>query len=480
MQKILLLEINEVPYKVIDYYCRLRPQSSMAKILRQSAQFETFTEDRQALDPWVSWPTLHRGVPDAKHMILHLGQVLDQVDEAYPPVWRLLRKHGLSVGVFGSLHSSSIPADANSYSFYLPDYFGVQPFAHPSALMPFQELNLQMTRASARNVSRRLPLKSALGFAASGPANGLTFGTLARISEHLIRELFAKELKIRRRNLQPLVAFDLFCKQWSSKKPQFASFYTNHVAASMHRYWGAAFPEDFAGSLEPEWIKRYGSELAAAMETLDIMLGRLLEMVDADGNCTLVLASSMGQAAIPASHTYEFLTIVDLDRFMGAMGVPPDQWQSRPAMVPVQCVTVNADYRQRFISSLRKLGVGTDRMSGHARPTPPMSFDEREAGFFQLFIQYDHFDPELQTTLDGQPVSREQIGLGMMAHEDGINCTAQHVPEGSLLVYPQRSPASNGGQRRRISTLDFVPSVLQEFAIPQPDYMSGNASIRLS
>lgn len=45
------------------------------------------TEDSLALDPWISWPTMGRYVPDNKHQILHLGQVLDEVDTQYPPIW---------------------------------------------------------------------------------------------------------------------------------------------------------------------------------------------------------------------------------------------------------------------------------------------------------------------------------------------------------------------------------------------------------
>jgi hypothetical protein len=73
MKKIILFELNEVPYKVIDYYCRIRPNSTLARILAEGEQFETVTEDQLALDPWISWPTLHRGVPDTMHHILHLA-----------------------------------------------------------------------------------------------------------------------------------------------------------------------------------------------------------------------------------------------------------------------------------------------------------------------------------------------------------------------------------------------------------------------
>ena len=315
MQKILLFEINEVPFRVIDYYCDKRPTSTLARILTRSRQYETVTEDSLALDPWISWPTMHRGVPDNKHQILHLGQVLDEVDAQYPPIWRLLKQAGVSVGVFGSLHSSTVPDDAAEYSFYVTDCFDNRVFAHPKALEPFQEFNLRMTRDSARNVSRKLPLGAAAKFALSAPVLGLTAGTTASIAGHLVKETLNKDLRIRRRNYQPLLSADLFMKQVRKTRPQFATFYSNNVAAAMHRYWGAAFPQDFAnGTLDAQWVARYGGEVVAAMDAFDQMLEKMVSFVDANPDYTLVVASSMGQAAIPAQHTYEFLTIVDLGR----------------------------------------------------------------------------------------------------------------------------------------------------------------------
>jgi hypothetical protein len=481
MNKIVLLELNEVPFRVIDHYCDSRPESTLAKILPKTRQYETVTEDQLALDPWISWPTFHRGVPDTEHRILHLGQVLDEVDQAYPPIWKILKGAGISVGVFGSLHSSAVPADADEYSFYMPDYFDNKLFAHPASLKPFQDLNLRMTRDSARNVSRKLPIASALKFAMTAPALGVSAGTMFSIAEHLAKETFNKDLRIRRRNYQPILSADLFLKQLSRAKPQFASFYSNHVAAAMHRYWGAAFPGDFAkGSLDQEWVSKYGAELIAAMDAFDHILKRTVNFVDQNPEYTLVLASSMGQAAIPAEHTYEFLTVTNLPRFMGKLGVPTGAWEARPAMIPCQCVVVSDEHRDRFVEALKGLSVNGNPMVGSVRPAAPMSFDERERGFFQIFIQFDHYAGDNLGVLHGTTTSFESMGLGKMAHEDGVNCTAQHVSEGSLMVYKGRNEGAGAGERKKISTLDFVPSVLAHFQVKSPEYLTGHSSISLS
>ena len=480
MRKIILFEINEVPFRVMDWYQDKRPKSTLARILSHSQQYETVTEDSLALDPWVSWPTMHRGVPDAEHQILHLGQVLDEVDVQYPPVWRLLKQAGVSVGVFGSLHSSAVPGDATEYSFYVPDCFDNEVFAQPKALESFQELNLRMTRDSARNVSRKLPFAAAAKFAVGAPNMGLTTRTTASIARHLVKETIDKDLRIRRRNFQPLLAADLFLKQLRKTRPQFATFYSNNVAAAMHRYWGAAFPQEFAdGALDAKWVEKYGGELVAAMDAFDIMLQRIVSFVDANSDYTLVVASSMGQAAIPAQNTYEFLTIVDLGKFLAALGVPPESCEFRPAMIPCQCAVVPEMVRAKLLENMAGLKIGGHSMVESMRPLAPMSYDEREHGFFQFYVYFDNFGADNKITLDGNEVAMENVGLGMMAHEDGINCTAQHVPEGSMIVYPPRGHDRNssGSSRSQISTLDFLPSVLEHFEIRIPEYLRSNARV---
>lgn len=478
-RKLILVELNEVPYRVIDWYTRERPGSTLARILPQCGQYQTLTEDKIALDPWISWPTLHRGVNDETHGILHLGQADEESDSRFPPVWRLLRARGLEVGVFGSLHSSCIPADASDYRFYLPDYFDAKVFAQPASLRPFQELNLLMTRQSARNVTRKMPLRTLARFLATAPASGLRLATLADSAGQLVSETFDRSSRIRRRAYQPLVMADLFVRQLRRSLPHFASFYTNHVAAAMHRYWGAAFPEDYAQPLDAQWIRRYGGEIRFAMDKFDVILGQLSRFLDAHPQYVLLIASSMGQAAVAAQRTDQFLTVTDPGRLMARLGVPAAAWQERPAMVPVRCLVVEEGYRDQVLSGLESVGVADAQMRRNRRPVGPLSYDERDRGFFQVFVQIDNYRGPDSVRIGGQSVSLAEAGLGMLAHEDNVNCTAQHVRGGSLLTYCRDPSSGPTGTRLQISTLDVVPSIMQMFGLAAPVYMRGRASVAL-
>jgi hypothetical protein len=57
MNPVLLIEINEVPWRVIDTY-----QSQFAhiqKFFAQSTQWTSFCHDEGELSPGVTWPTFH-------------------------------------------------------------------------------------------------------------------------------------------------------------------------------------------------------------------------------------------------------------------------------------------------------------------------------------------------------------------------------------------------------------------------------------
>src|SRR5688500_10899078 len=100
MRKLILFELNEVPWRIVQEFCRWRPESCLVRHLRHFSTFETYAEDAGHLSPWVTWPTVHRGVTNERHTIGEFRQDLHEINQAYPPLWRLLAERGVSTGVF--------------------------------------------------------------------------------------------------------------------------------------------------------------------------------------------------------------------------------------------------------------------------------------------------------------------------------------------------------------------------------------------
>lgn len=477
MARIVVVELNEVPFRVLDAYVQRRPASAFARVLERGDQYTSYTEDEIQLDPWISWPTFHRGVRDRQHGILHLGQPLDEADARHPPIWTLLARAGRKVGVFGSLHTAPLPAEAErDYAFFVPDYFASDHAVHPRELAAFQALNVTMTRGSARNVSRKLPVSQLARMIKDVPRIGIEPKTLLKGARQLYEEVRDPTLRTRRRNYQTALMSDVFLRLYARHRPDFATFYTNNVAAAMHRYWAALFPEDpTSKSLSTAWRQRYADEVIVALDAVDDVLQRLTQLADEDPELRIVVASSMGQGGIPADEVEDFLSITDLARFLGHLGLEPTDWEHRPAMVPCVGAIVREEARQKLRDALATFSIDGIPMPLDERPLMPMTYDERAGGFFQFYIQMDQYRGPGKVRIGEKTLTLEEAGLGFTAHEDRVNCTAQHVPEGSLVVYGGGSWRSSVRGRPQRSTLDVVPSLLRSFGVPVPAELPGSA-----
>ena len=230
-----LFELNEVPLRVVRHYADGHPASAFAKILKRGRRWDTVTPDQGHLSPWITWPTLHRGVPSSDHHIVALGQDVAQTDARFPPVWSLLAKAGRRIGLFGSLHSYPPPSNLEAYDFYVPDTFAAGSEAKPAELSAFQAFNLHMVDRSGVNASSELPVGKALQFLVKARPAGIRPATLAKVAKQVASERIWRERAGRRRTIQSLLAFDLFLAQIQSKKPGAAFFFTNHAKREHNR-----------------------------------------------------------------------------------------------------------------------------------------------------------------------------------------------------------------------------------------------------
>ena len=461
-RKIILFELNEVPWRIMERFCDWRPDSHLSKVLPTSRCYRTCAEDGGELSPWITWPSLHRGVAKEKHTITNFGQQLSEIDAVYPPIWKILKRHGISTGVCGSLHSWPLPEDAEEYAFFIPDTFAAGNEAFPPSIGSFQEFNRRMVDASPRNVSTGIPWRSSFRVLANAHDLGLRPGTLASIGSHLLSERTRKWKKTRRRSFQTVLAFDIFMKLLRSTRPAFTTFFTNHVASAMHRYWAATFPDDYDDfGYDADWVETYRHEIGWTMSRFDVFLGRLLDFVGQDDEYTLFVATSMGQAATSGQPARDAVYLVDVEKFMAGLKFQPSEWTRRPAMAPRVSLVVDEGKKAVLRTALESLHIGNESVT----------FEERKGGFFNIHIDQSN----LEGTSDmarflGQQVPFDDIGLERVRVEDQAGQSAYHIPEGCLFVFDpkQRLPCSG---RPEISTLDIAPAILKNFGIAAPSYM---------
>ena len=473
-RKIILFELNEVPWRIVDDHAANSPDGVMATILRRCRQYVAVAADSGHLSPWRTWPSLHRGVPDHVHLISDLGQDRDAVDEAYPPVWRLLHDHGASVGLCCSLHSHPPPDDMDSYAFYLPDAFAADDRAHPRALSRFQAFNLSMTRLSARNVDTSISWSYAVRMLASSHALGIRPQTYGAIATQLAAERRQPHRRSRRRTLQSVLAFDVFMTQLKRTTPDFSTFFTNHVASAMHRYWAATYPADYLDlDLDSDWLETYRDEIPWAMRATERMLARLVAFADAHPEYEVWTASSMGQGATMAKSLETAVYLLDLATFMRRLGMPDDSWRPQPAMLPQTNVTVSDDaLAATFERQLSELKLVDE----------PLTYRRGDGGFFALDFGHPNMhERPTPVRYKGERHTLAAFGLKAVEIEDRSGTTAYHVPEGLLFIYdPQlhAPPATShlsaeaAARRPQISTLEIAPALLNAFGVPGREYMT--------
>lgn len=467
-RKIILFELNEVPVRIFEHFCKTQPNSELAKRMAACVKFETYTEDKGWLEPWITWPTVHRGVTDATHEIEDFGQDLSRQDREFPPIWKILAKHGISSGICGSLHTYPLPQDLENYTFFLPDTFAAGSECFPTTASAFQEFNLRVSRESGRNVSKKIPWAAGLKLLANSPGLGFKLDTLADVGQQLLSERKDPLRRIRRRSYQAILGFDVFFHYLKTTRPSFATFFTNHVASSMHRYWAALFPSDYENfEFTQDWVDSFREEIDFTMGKFDRLFGRLAAFVEANPEYQLWVVTSMGQAATRGTPCDSQLYIVDQPEFMAAMGVPAGEWSTRPAMQPQSNVAVSPSKVDVFREMLKQLSIeGT-----------PVYFREAENGFFSIDLGQEGFLTKPNVAqLAGREVPFQKLGIAPVEIEDKTHSSAYHIPQGTLLIY---DPRDRGPKPRftQMSTEEVAPSLLENFAIPVPGYMRSPVSL---
>ena len=470
--KTIFYEMNEVPKRLFDFYADAVPGSSFAHLKRNGRLFETVAQDVGHLSPWITWPSLHRGVPNIKHKISDLGQDLKFVNMEFPPLWDLLQQRGLSVGVFGSLQSYPLPKNLDNYTFYVPDTFAAGPECFPEKLNEFQKFNLSMVKKNGKNVSSQIAMKEAMSFLCAAPGLGLRGVTVKQLAKQLIAEKIDKNKLVRRRVSQIEIAFDFYLKALKKTAPDVSFFFTNHVASSMHRYWPTIFPNDYEqGKFDDVWLQTWRHEIPHAVKVANDQLASLIKLVRQKTDYRLVVLSSMGQAAVKdAQITENQVLITDISKLLSYIGINDNQWEPRLSMAPLIVIKIKNSQIKSKLKKLNDISVNNVKIE----------YAELETGDVRFEINCCNIqDFNILDTSSGASINPNDIGLSNVHLQDAAGSYAYHIPEGILIDYSGTSMDKKEESNcwTKISAMDVAPSILNSFDILKPSYMSGEKNL---
>lgn len=368
--KLLLLEVNEIPWRVIDkfknnpdfpwinkYFTNARTYTTEVDyeeghyadksklVYGTSKEGKGLMIDSGELSPWVTWPTFHRGIKSNEHGIRFLGQ--DVKTFKGKPIWMDFLEAGLDIGVCGSLQSWP-PIYPGKKGFYIPDTFAHDAKCFPEYIENFQRFNLEQVEKN-RLVVRQNSIfsKNLLKFLLHIPRYGISPHTLFMTFNQLVKERLNKSFLARRVVFQGIISWDIFKSLYKAENPPaFATFFTNHFASLMHRYWHEIFPEDLNGS---KYQQNKGSHDAVmfGMEIVDKILMDAMKFCEKNPDLVIAFATSMGQEAINyTSYEGYSLEIENVKKLLEVLGIEDSDYKILLAMVPQVAIEVDsADIR---------------------------------------------------------------------------------------------------------------------------------------
>ena len=459
-RKVLLVEMNEITWRLIDPLCARGKLPAFAEFRRRGTMGSPVaTEVPPDLDPWISWTSVYTGRPQEEHNVRFLEQPPETVEG--PRVWDLAADAGLTLGLFGSI--MSWPPRRDVKGFWVPSTFSPTPETFPDELRPIQDLNLGHTRAhtpvgadrpgAARGLFRLLRL-------------GLKPSTMAKLAWFLVKSRLRPHRKWEKVSLQPLVNFDFFRKLFRRHAPDLATFHTNHVAHYQHRYWRAFDPAPFTTKPTEEERRRFGGAIEYGYRVCDDLLARLWKLAGPD--TVVIVASGLGQQpyvddAFPDGRTIVRLRdvrqVVELCGLAGhceAISMMAPQWNLRvpdPAKRShAERVLATAWYRTPE-TKLFAFQTAGDTINFNVRQKEMRPFDLEAACVFPEAGGRRFTLGELCATGDATPKEGYHDRVGML-----------------LMRGPGIREGANVGS---CSNLDLAPTMLHILGLPIPPHMKG-------
>lgn len=463
-QKLIILELNEVPLRLLSYYAEQKPSSSIAHLLNHSLVLKTLATDVEIDDlyPSQTWASFNTGVAYQEHQIYWYN---DPKPDNFPTYWKIIADSQRSVGLVNTLHSS--PAnqfiDKGNYKFLIPDCFAANNFTFPSYYQNFRSLNLKATNSNSRITTLEIPFTELVQSIPHIRKLGITSKTILD-GFSLLFNIFTKKVpKERLRSLQFPLLFDIFFYQLEKNLPDVSVLFTNHVAANMHRYWYALFPEDYSRKIyDLSWVEKYKNEIIISLDIADIGIKKLIDFCQ-DNDCILLLLSSMGQHANHKlnNENVELASVgsrlVDINKFINKLTTKKFQFEIRTAMQPQSSIEFSNPLEAAdFVHQLQQI-----------IPT----FENISIVSLDLNINTLTFTISLDNSQDWYGINGIKFSaqdLGFVRFEVDDHHSGCHYPDGSLIVFNSKTAKSESST---VNYLEYAPAILAHFNIDRPNYM---------
>ena len=123
----------------------------------------------------------------------------------------------------------------------------------------------------------------------------------------------------------------MYFKNLKKYKPEFTTYFTNHLAGMMHYYWLDIFPKDFQKAYRyPSFFNK--RSVIKALDLADKQIGLLMRFAE-DNSYQFWVASSMGQQAIEREKNQN-LYLRDFSKLIKILKLDSKKFNHLPSMYP--------------------------------------------------------------------------------------------------------------------------------------------------
>jgi hypothetical protein len=459
-RKVLLVELNEITWRLLDPLLRDGTLSTFADLIRRGVRGTPVApEVPPDLDPWISGTTVYTGRPPQEHGVKFLEQPPETVRG--PKLWDLVADAGKSVGVFGSI--MSWPPRTDVKGFWVPGTFSPGPETYPAELRPIQDLNLTYTRAHTPLASEPRPGKLAL---VKGLRRlGLRASTLAAVAGFIARRAVRAAKDWEKVSLQPLINLDFFAALWKKHRPDFSTFHSNHVAHYQHRYWRSTDPTPFLEKPSADEVRKYGGAVRFGYRTADQLLRRLGRVVGPD--TVVVVASGLGQQPYVVEEFKGGRSVVRMRDVNQVLDLVSAAGRCRPHSVMAPQWNVRFDSPEVQRRAVRGLEAAYYKTPDQGLFSCVEAGDTICINVRQKLPRPIDWDADCVFPVTGRTVKMRDL----CAEKDPTPKQGQH-DQASVLIMAGPGVRA-GAEIGECSTLDLAPTILTLLGLPIPGYMKG-------
>nr|WP_310524563.1 hypothetical protein [Polymorphobacter sp.] len=304
MTQLLLVELNEINFELVEKYAAAGDLPTFARFLGQHGYTETTSEaDYEHLEPWIQWVTAHTGLSFADHGVFRLGDI---VKTDHPQIWERLEAKGLRVGAVSPMNAKY---RLENPAFFVPDPWTPTGIAAPASV---KRLYAAISQAVNDNAEAKITPGSALAIALAS-AKSLSLDNADQYVGFVLKSV--RQPWFRAMYLDLLLA-DVFAKSVATTRPDFASLFLNAGAHIQHHYMFSSRFYD-GPFRNPEWyVAADGDPIADIYKLYDRLLGRLLARFP---TARIMLATGLHQDPHPELQYYWRLK--DHAAFLDRIGV---------------------------------------------------------------------------------------------------------------------------------------------------------------